>query len=132
MIIQKHWEQSEPLTTLDEKFFSDELSPILDEFVNSDRYKEYYSNHVVIEKHKNLARLFNKNTEDYIAIGFFNSDIETPKKIKNLSEIESKLKEMEDALSNFHDFDDYGRGIYNGWIEALKYVLGTEKNDKNG
>lgn len=74
MILQKHWEQIEPLNTLTENFFVDDLTGVLDEFIKSDRYKEYYSNHVVIEKYKNVARLFNKNTEEYIAIGFFKAE----------------------------------------------------------
>lgn len=72
MIQQKHWEQKDPLSTLDDSFFDDELTPMLNDFIDSGKYKEYYNNHVVIEKHKNVVRLFNINIEDYIGIGFFN------------------------------------------------------------
>jgi hypothetical protein len=73
MVIQKYWEQNEPLSDLTESFFTDELTPMLNDFISSERYKEYYSNHIIVEKHKNVARLFNKNTEEYIGIGFFNA-----------------------------------------------------------
>jgi hypothetical protein len=129
MIIHKHWEQIGPLSSMDESFFNDELSSTLEDFIANERYKEYYNNHVVVEKRKNVARLFNKNTEEYIAMGFFNSDVETPKKIRKTSEIESKLKEMKDNLSAYNDFDDHGRGLYTGWVEALEYVLNKEKEN---
>lgn len=73
MILQKHWEQPEPLSDLDENFFTDELSENMFDFINSGTYKDYYNNHIVVEIHKNVARLFNKNTEQYIGIGFFNT-----------------------------------------------------------
>jgi hypothetical protein len=71
MILQKHWDQPEPLTSLDESFFIDELSSVMYDFITSENYKNYYNNHVVVEINKNVARLFNKNTEEYMGIGFF-------------------------------------------------------------
>ena len=73
MILQKHWEQPEPLDTLDDSFFIDDLTSTMFDFIMSGTYKSYYNNHVVVEIHKNTARLFNKNTEQYIGIGFFNT-----------------------------------------------------------
>lgn len=73
MILQRHWIQSDNLSTLDDAFFNDELSSMMNEFIASGTYKDYYSNHVVVEIYKNTARLFNKNTEEYIGIGFFNT-----------------------------------------------------------
>jgi len=72
MILQRYWQQIEPLETLGEDFFNDELTDKMFTFIMGGDYKNYYSNHVVIEIHKNTARLFNKNTEEYIGIGFFN------------------------------------------------------------
>lgn len=74
VIIQKHWEQEESLKTLKEDFFDDRLSSLMSDFIDSKNYKNYYTNHVVVEVYKNTARLFNKNTEKYIGIGFFNKD----------------------------------------------------------
>ena len=71
MILQKHWTQEVSLSKLTDSFFEEELTPMLDEFISSERYKQYYTNHIVVEKYKNVARLFNKNTEEYIGIGFF-------------------------------------------------------------
>ena len=73
MIQQRHWDQPEPLSTLDESYFNDELTSTMFDFIIKGNYKNYYSNHVVVEVYKNTARLFNKNTEVYIAIGFFNT-----------------------------------------------------------
>ncbi len=73
MILQRHWEQKEPLNTLDASFFNDELTLNMFEFIAQGTYKEYYTNHVVIEVYKNTARLFNKNTEEYMGIGFFST-----------------------------------------------------------
>lgn len=72
MILQRHWEQKEPLSTLDINFFEDDLTNTMYDFIMAGTYKNYYSNHVVVEIYKNTARLFNKNTEEYIGIGFFN------------------------------------------------------------
>jgi hypothetical protein len=72
MIIQRHWLQPEPLETLDESFFNDELTSKMFDFVMNQTYKNYYTNHVVVEIYKNTARLFNKNTDEYMGIGFFN------------------------------------------------------------
>lgn len=73
MILQRHWSQSEPLSKLDESYFNDDLTHLMNDFIQSENYKNYYSNHLVLEVCKNIARLFNKNTEEYIAIGFFNT-----------------------------------------------------------
>ena len=72
MILQKHWVQPDNLSTLDESYFNDELASKMFDFIMKGTYKNYYTNHVVIEIYKNTARLFNKNTEEYIGIGFFN------------------------------------------------------------
>lgn len=73
MILQKHWTQSEPISTLDIDYFQDDLSDMMLNFIKDGTYKNYYTNHVIIEVYKNIARLFNKNTEEYICIGFFNT-----------------------------------------------------------
>jgi hypothetical protein len=73
VILQIHWEQPEKLSTLNDSFFIDELSSMMFDFIMSGNYKNYYNNHVVIEIHKNIARLFNKNTDQYIGVGFFKS-----------------------------------------------------------
>jgi hypothetical protein len=74
MILERHWEQIDPLSSLDESYFNDELTSTMFDFIMSGNYKNYYTNHVVIEIYRNTARLFNKNTEEYIGIGFFNTN----------------------------------------------------------
>ena len=73
MVLHRYWNQNEPLQTLGDEFFNDELTEKMFNFIMEGTYKNYYSNHVVIEIHRNTARLFNKNTEEYIGIGFFNT-----------------------------------------------------------
>lgn len=73
MVIQRHWPQPESLKTLDESYIVEELTQKMYDFIMSGTYRDYYTNHVVVEIYKNTARLFNKNTDEYIAIGFFNN-----------------------------------------------------------
>lgn len=74
MILQRHWPQTESLKTLDESYIVDDLSQKMYDFIMSGTYKDYYTNHIVVEIYKNTARLFNKNTDEYIGIGFFKSN----------------------------------------------------------
>lgn len=50
--------------------------------------------------------------------------------MKNEKQVKECLKDMQQAVKEYKDSDDEDRLIYEGWVEALEWMLFKPKTEK--